>query len=97
MNKPTRTFTTKSGRTFTEAELMAMADDLVERDYSSAELAAIKKTRRRTPKLGDTATKPSSYRIPDRQKDQLKKRAMADKKSESDVVRDALDAYLGTN
>ena len=46
---------------------------------------------------GDTVTKPSSYRIPDRLKTQLKKRAKTDKKSESDVVRDALDAYLGTN
>jgi hypothetical protein len=96
MTKPTRTFTTKSGKTFTEAELMAMAEGLAERDYSDTELAAIKKTRRRAPSLCDTVTKPSSYRIPDRQKGRLKERAKADKKSESDVVREALDAYLGT-
>jgi hypothetical protein len=97
MNQPARTFTTKSGNTFTEAELMAMAEGLAEREYTDAELTAMKKTRRRTPRLGDTVTKPSSYRIPDRLKTQLKKRAKTDKKSESDVVRDALDAYLSTN
>ncbi|MGZ0217509.1 MAG: hypothetical protein ACKVIY_00580 [Acidimicrobiales bacterium] len=97
MSKPTRTFTTKSGKTFTEAELTAIAEELAERDYTGAELATMNKTRRRTPRLGDTVTKPSSYRIPDRLKTQLKKRAKTDKKSESDVVRDALDAYLGTN
>ncbi|MFT5201399.1 MAG: hypothetical protein ACI9C1_000774 [Candidatus Aldehydirespiratoraceae bacterium] len=97
MSKPTKTFTTKSGKTFTEAELTAMAEGLAEREYTDAELTTMKKTRRRTPRLGDTVTKPSSYRIPDRLKTQLKKRAKTDKKSESDVVRDALDAYLGTN
>ena len=97
MSKPTRTFRTKSGKTSTEAQLMAMAEELAEREFTAAELAVMKTTRRRTPRLGDTVTKPSSYRIPDRLKTQLKKRAETDKKSESDVVRDALDAYLGTN
>ncbi len=97
MNQPARTFTTKSGKTFTEAELTAMAEELAEREYTDAELMAMKKTRRRTPRLGDTVTKPSSYRIPDRMKTQLRKRAKTDNKSESDVVRDALDAYLSTN
>jgi len=94
MNQRARTFTTKSGKTFTEAELTAMAEQLAEREYTDAELMAMKKTRRRTPRLGDTVTKPSSYRIPDHLKTQLKNRAKSDKKSESDVVRDALDAYL---
>lgn len=96
MSQRTKTFTTKSGKTFTELELMAMAERLADREYTSDELAAMKGTRRRTPRLGETATKPSSYRIPDRLKEQLKKRAKTDKKSESDIVRDALDAYLGT-
>lgn len=97
MNQPARTFTTKSGKTLTEAELTAMAEELAAREYTDAELMTMKKTRRRTPRLGDTVTKPSSYRIPDHIKTKLRKRAKSDNKSESDVVRDALDAYLSTN
>ena len=90
-----REFTTESGKTFTEAELMAMAEEVANREYTVAELQAMKKTRRRTPRLSDTVTKPSSYRIPDWQKKQLKERAKTDRKTESDVVREALAAYLG--
>jgi len=64
-------------------------------DFSAEELASIKKTRRRTPRLGDTKAEVYSFRAPPSYKDRIRKRASLESKSESEVIREALDAHLG--
>jgi hypothetical protein len=71
-----------------------MADDFETTDFTPEDIAKIKKTRRRSPRIGDTRAEVVMFRAPGAYKDRIKERADADHKSESQVIRDALDAYL---
>lgn len=73
----------------------AIANEFAEQEFTTEELATIKKTRRRAPRLGDTKAEVYSFRAPPRYKDRIKRRAASDNKTESEVIREALDAYLG--
>jgi hypothetical protein len=86
--------TTKNGKTITDDEIAAIADDFETTDFSPEVIAKIKKTRRRSPRIGDTKAEVLTFRAPGAYKDRIKDRADADHKSESQVIRDALDAYL---
>ncbi len=86
--------TTKNGKTLSDEELAAIADDFETTDFTPEEIAKIKKTRRRSPRIGDTKAEVLTFRAPGAYKDRIKERADADNKSESQVIRDALDAYL---
>lgn len=86
--------TTKSGKTLTDDEIAALADDFETTDVTSEDIAKIKKTRRRSPRIGDTKAEVLAFRAPGAYKDRIKERADADDKSESQVIRDALDSYL---
>ncbi len=86
--------TTKNGKTLTDEELTAIADDFETTDFTPEEVSKIKKTRRRSPRIGDTKAEVVTFRAPGAYKDRIKERADADDKSESQVIRDALDAYL---
>ena len=77
------------------------ADDLVEiaaafenAEFSTNELGAIKKTRRRSPRLGDAKAEVQTFRAPPSLMDRIRQRAASDGTTESQVIRDALDAYL---
>ena len=72
-----------------------IADQFESSDFSAAELASIKTTRRRAPRLGDTKAEVYSFRAPPSYKDRIRKRASLESKSESEVIREALDAHLG--
>lgn len=86
--------TTKNGKTFTDEEITAVADEFETTDFTPEDITKIKKTRRRSPRIGDTKAEVLTFRAPESVKDRIKERADADHKSESQVIRDALDAYL---
>ncbi len=86
--------TTENGKTLTDEEITAIADDFETADFTPEDVAKIKKTRRRSPRIGDTKAEVLTFRAPGAYKDRIKERADADDKSESQVIRDALDAYL---
>ena len=87
---------TNKGRTPNDEEIAKIADDFANREFSNDELATIKKTRRRTPTIGDTAAEVVTFRAPPTYKERIRERAEAEHTSESQVIRDALDAYLLT-
>lgn len=64
-------------------------------DFTAEELTAVKKTRRRSPRLGESKAEVYSFRAPPTYKDRIRRRAQSDEKTESEVIREALDAYLG--
>jgi hypothetical protein len=86
--------TTKNGKILTDEEIAAIADDFETTDFTPEDVAKIKKTRRSSPRIGDTKAEVFTFRAPGAYKDRIKGRADADDKSESQVIRDALDAYL---
>ena len=63
-------------------------------EFSPEELAAIKKTRRRSPRLGDAKAEVQTFRAPPSLMDRIRQKAASDGTTESQVIRDALDAYL---
>ena len=85
---------TTKRRTPSDEELTEIADDFASREFSDEELTTIKKTRRRTPTIGEAAAEVVTFRAPPTYKERIKERADADHTSESQVIRDALDAYL---
>jgi len=71
-----------------------IAEEFERRDFNAKDLAAIKKTRRRSPRLGEAKAEVYSFRAPPTYKNRIKRRAAAESKTESQVIREALDAYL---
>jgi len=72
-----------------------IAAEFEHQSFDADELGEIKKTRRRSPRIGEAKAEVYSFRAPPSYKARIKRRASADNKSESEVVREALDAYLG--
>ncbi len=87
---------TSKATTPSDEEIAEIADDFATREFSDDELASIKKSRRRTPTIGDAAAEVVTFRAPPAYKERIKARAQADHTSESQVIRDALDAYLAS-
>lgn len=77
-----------------DGDLVAIADDFESREFSSDELAAIRGTRRRSPRLGEAKAEVRTFRAPPSLMDRIRRRAASDHTTESQVIRDALDAYL---
>lgn len=73
----------------------AIANDFEKQEFTADELVTIKKTRRRAPRLGEAKAEVYSFRAPPRFKDRIARRAAQENKTESEVIREALDAYLG--
>lgn len=78
----------------TNEDLAAIVDEFETREFSSGELAAIRRTRRRSPRLGEAKAEVRTFRAPPSLMDRIRQRAVSDRTSESQVIRDALDAYL---
>ena len=78
----------------TEDEIHAIAADFENREFEFAELTAIRKTRRRAPRLGEARAEVYTFRAPPSYKRRIKEQAAAQDVTESQVIRDALDAYL---
>lgn len=78
----------------TDEDLAAIADEFETQAFSSDEVAAIRRTRRRSPRLGEAKAEVRTFRAPPSLMDRIRQRAAYDHTSESQVIRDALDAYL---
>lgn len=87
---------TTKGRTPTDEEIVEMADNFATREFSDNELTTIKKSRRRAPTIGEAAAEVLTFRAPPTYKERIKQRAETDHTTESQVIRDALDAYLAS-
>lgn len=72
-----------------------IAAEFEARSFDADELGEIKKTRRRSPRLGEARAEVYSFRAPPNYKKRIRRRASAENKSESEVIREALDAHLG--
>ena len=77
-----------------EGHLVGTAGAFESRGFSPDELAAITKTRRRSPRLGESKAEVQTLRAPPSLMDRIRQRAVSDGTTESQVIRDALDAYL---
>ena len=74
--------------------LAQIAEEFEPTEFTPDELTNIKKSRRRTPRLGESKAEVYAFRIPPNYRERIKLRADSDAKSQSQVIRDALDAYL---
>ncbi|MDE0579328.1 MAG: hypothetical protein F4124_10170 [Acidimicrobiia bacterium] len=77
-----------------DEDIKAISADFENRQFTPEELVGIKKTRRRSPRLGEARAEVYTFRAPPSYKSRIKKRAASDNTSESQVIRDALDSYL---
>ena len=86
--------TTRSGKAFTDTDINEIAAKFEQRDFTAEEIVTIKKTRRRSPRIGDSNAEVVTFRAPPTYKVRIAERAHAEHTTESQVIRDALDAYL---
>ncbi|WP_419909270.1 ribbon-helix-helix protein, CopG family [Candidatus Poriferisodalis sp.] len=91
------TDTSKVRSSLTDDEIDAIATDFENREFESAELTAIRKTRRRSPRLGEARAEVYTFRAPPSYKRRIQEQAAAQDVTESQVIRDALDAYLSAS
>lgn len=85
-----KTYTTKTGRTLTDADIEAMADE-AERGYDVDEL---KGRRRGRPLLGSGPAEVVPVRLDPDLKRAVENRAKHDDTSVSDIIREALRRFL---
>lgn len=86
--------TTKNGRKLTDLEIEHIALEFENREVTTGEAEKILRTRRREPRLGEATAEVLSFRAPPSYKERIRRRAKSDATTESQVIRDALDAYL---
>jgi translation initiation factor 2 alpha subunit (eIF-2alpha) len=72
-----------------------IAAEFEAQSFDADALDEIKKTRRRSPRIGEARAEVYSFRAPPSYKDRIRRRASDENKSESEVIREALDAHLG--
>ena len=75
-------------------DLVEIAAAFENAEFSTNELGAIKKTRRRSPRLGEAKAEVQTFRAPPSLMGRIRQKAASDGTTESQVIRDALDAYL---
>lgn len=78
-------------------DIGAIAAEFEHREFAPAELDTIRKTRRRSPRLGEARAEVYTFRAPPSYKRRIQERAAAQHVTESQVIRDALDAYLSAS
>ena len=83
---------TSAGRSITDADIEALADE-AERGYHPSELIA-RRGKRGRPTLGGGPSTVESVRFDPELNDEVAKRAKRDGVSTSDVIREALRRYL---
>ena len=86
--------TTTKRNQLSDDDIDAMATEFEKRDFAPAELATIRKTRRRSPRLGEARAEVYTFRAPPSYKRRIQELAAAQHVTESQVIRDALDAYI---
>ncbi len=83
--------TTKTGRTLTEAELDALADEVASTDY---DVEHLKVRRRGRPAMGSGPAEVVPVRIDPELRSAIEARAKADHTSASEIIRRALRKFL---
>jgi hypothetical protein len=82
---------TKTGRTLTDADLDAMADEVEAADY---DVEALKTRRRGRPAMGSGPADVVPVRIDPELKAAIEARAVADHTTTSEIIREALRKFL---
>lgn len=77
-----------------EEEMATIARDFERREFSPKELATIKATRRRSPRLHEAETETQTFHASASLMDRIRERASSEGTTESQVIRDAVNAYL---
>ncbi|WP_420639195.1 ribbon-helix-helix protein, CopG family [Candidatus Poriferisocius sp.] len=75
-------------------EIEAIAVEFERREFTPDELGRIKRTHRRSPRIGEARAEVYTFRASPSYKNRIRQRAETEEKSQSQVIRDALDAYL---
>jgi len=88
--KKTKTYKTKTGRTLTDDDIQAMADE-AERGY---DVAALKTRRRGRPMLGAAPADVVPVRLDPDLKQAVEARAEAEHTTTSEIIREALRRFL---
>ena len=86
-----KTYTTRSGRKLTDADIEAIADDVATKDY---DVEAIKTRRRGRPPMGAGPAEVVPVRIDPELRAAIEARAEADHMTTSEVIREALRRFL---
>jgi hypothetical protein len=85
------TYTTKSGRRLTDADVVAISEEVESNDYDTA---ALKQRRRGRPPMGSGPADVVPVRIDPELRAAIEARADADHTSTSEIIREALRRYL---
>lgn len=86
-----KTYTTKSGKTPTDAEIEGLADEAATNDY---DVDALKRRRRGRPLIGSAPAEVVPVRLDPELRAAVEARATADQTTTSDVIRKALRRFL---
>ncbi len=78
----------------TGEEMTTIARDFEHREFSPKDLAAIKATRRRSPRLHEAEAETQTFHASASLMDRIRERASSEGTAESQVIRDAVNAYL---
>ena len=86
-----KTYTTKSGKTLTDADIEQLADEAAHADY---DIAALKHRRRGRPLIGSAPGEVVAVRLDPELRAAVEARATADRTTASDIIREALRRFL---
>ena len=86
-----KTYTTKSGKTLTDADIEQLADEVATTDY---DIDALKRRRRGRPVIGSAPAEAIPVRLDPELRAAVEARATADQTTTSDVIREALRRFL---
>lgn len=90
MTPDSKTYRTKTGRSLTDADIEALADEVEAADYDLEQV----KPRRGRPLLGSGPAEVVPVRLDPELRDAVAARAEAEATSTSDIIRRALRAFL---
>jgi uncharacterized protein (DUF4415 family) len=86
-----KTYTTKSGKTLTDADIEQLADEAASTDY---DIETLKHRRRGRPLIGSAPAEVVPVRLDPELRAAVEARAAADQTTTSDVIREALRRFL---
>jgi hypothetical protein len=86
-----KTYTTKSGKTLTDADIEQLADEAATTDY---DIETLKRRRRGRPLIGSAPAEVVPVRLDPELRAAVEARATADQTTTSDVIREALRRFL---
>jgi uncharacterized protein (DUF4415 family) len=88
-----KTYTTRTGKVLTDADIEAIADEVEQTDYDVEVLMARRRGRGR-PMIGDAPSEVVPVRLDPALRQAVEARAEADHTTASDIIRQALKRFL---